>query len=78
MRETLSAIYHVVSGQGYTIINDVKFEWKQGDTFCLPSWSRYQHFADSEATVYLYRCDDLPMLKALGFHRVEGEEFDEK
>ena len=60
------------------MIDDEKFEWKQCDTFCLPSWKRYQHFASAEDDAYLYRCDDLPMLKALGFYRVEGEDFDEK
>ena len=77
MRDTLSAVYHVVFGKGRTIIDDDTFEWNQGDTFCLPSWKRYQHVADSQDTVYLYRCDDLPMLKALGFYRTEGEDFEE-
>jgi gentisate 1,2-dioxygenase len=47
------------------------FPWKQGDTFCIPSWQKYQHVASPEETVYLYRFDDQPMLKALGFYRTE-------
>lgn len=77
MRETLSAVYHIVSGKGYTSIDGEIFHWDQGDTFCLPAWKKYQHFAGPEYTVYLYRCDDLPMLKALGFYRTEGEDFEE-
>jgi gentisate 1,2-dioxygenase len=46
--------------------------WKKGDTFCIPAWYKYQHFADEGETVYLYRFDDKPMLKALGFYRVDG------
>ena len=72
IRETSSCVYHVVSGKGYSKINDKKFEWKQGDTFCIPSWHKYQHFADNDDTVYLYRTDDQPMIKVLGFYRVEG------
>ena len=71
-RETTSAVYHVVFGQGFTIVNDKRLDWKQGDTFCIPSWFKYQHFA-LENTVYLYRCDDLPMLRALQLYRSEGE-----
>ncbi|KAK5465535.1 hypothetical protein LTS15_002098 [Exophiala xenobiotica] len=77
MRETLSAVYHIVSGKGYTTIDRETFQWKQGDTFCLPSWREYQHFPDSAETVYLYRRDDLPMLKALGYYRTEGGDFEE-
>lgn len=72
MRETASSVYHVVEGSGYTQIGDTALPWKQGDTFCIPSWYRYQHFADDASTVYLYRFDDKPMLNALGFYRVEG------
>lgn len=72
IRETSSAVYHVVAGKGYSDINGERFEWKQGDTFCIPAWHKYQHSAGSDETVYLYRFDDKPMLKALGFYRVEG------
>ncbi|KAL1848662.1 hypothetical protein Plec18170_007972 [Paecilomyces lecythidis] len=68
-QETASSVYHVVSGQGYSIIDGKKFEWKAGDTFAIPSWNRYQHFADASGSVYLYRFDDKPMLKSLGFYR---------
>ena len=69
--ETASSVYHVVEGTGHTLIEGKEYRWKKGDTFCVPSWHRYQHFADARETVYLYRFDDKPMLKALGFYRVE-------
>jgi gentisate 1,2-dioxygenase len=72
VRETASSVYHVIEGKGYTQIGDVKITWKKGDTFCVPAWYKYQHFADEAETVYLYRFDDKPMLKSLGFYRVEG------
>jgi gentisate 1,2-dioxygenase len=71
-RETASSVYHVIEGKGYSHINSEKLEWKQGDTFCIPSWYRYEHFAGTEQTVYLYRFDDKPMVEALGFYRCEG------
>lgn len=76
LRETTSAIYHIIEGQGYSTVGDVKIEWKRGDTFCLPSWMRYQHFNTSDETVYLYRCDDLPQIRSLGFYRREGEDIE--
>lgn len=74
VRETASSVYHIVEGSGFTEIDGKRVEWKQNDTFCIPAWYRYQHFADSGKPAYLYRFDDKPMLKALGFYRVEGED----
>lgn len=54
------------------MIGEQKFAWEKGDTFCVPSWYRYQHSAGSGQTVYLYRFDDKPMIEALGFYRTEN------
>lgn len=68
-QDTLSCVYHVISGSGRSRIGDNEFLWKAGDTFAIPSWYPYRHFADSKETAYLYRFDDKPMITALGFFR---------
>lgn len=71
-QETASSVYHVIEGSGHTTIGDQKYEWTKGDTFCIPSWYPFQHFAggsEGEEPVYLYRFDDKPMLTSLGFYR---------
>ena len=75
-RETASSVYHVVSGTGHSEIDGKEITWKQGDTFCVPAWNKYQHFATAKETVYLYRFDDKPMLRSLGFYRVEGDDIE--
>lgn len=72
VRETASSVYHVVQGHGYSDINGQCIHWKQGDTFCIPAWNKYQHTAEGQEVVYLYRFHDKPMLTSLGFYRVEG------
>ena len=72
VQETASSVYHVVSGKGFSVVGDERIEWKQGDTFCVPAWNRYQHTAEGTETVYLYRFHDKPMLKSLGFYRADG------
>lgn len=72
VQETASSVYHVVEGSGYSTIDGKIFPWEKGDTFCIPSWYPYQHFASDSndgAPVYLYRFDDKPMLNSLGFYR---------
>lgn len=69
-QETASSVYHVIEGSGHTTIGDDKISWEKGDTFCIPSWYPYQHFAsEGEQPVYLFRFDDKPMLTSLGFYR---------
>ncbi|KAL2837450.1 RmlC-like cupin domain-containing protein [Aspergillus pseudodeflectus] len=70
-RETTSAVYHVISGSGHSVVGEETLQWTKGDTFCVPSWYRYQHYAAAGETVYLYRFDDRPMIEALGFYRSE-------
>ncbi|KAH0527336.1 hypothetical protein TsFJ059_002348 [Trichoderma semiorbis] len=72
IRETASSVYHIVEGSGHSVIDGKIFKWKKGDTFCIPAWNKYQHFSGDESTAYLYRFDDQPMLRALGFLRTEG------
>ncbi|GFZ44266.1 hypothetical protein JCM24511_01988 [Saitozyma sp. JCM 24511] len=72
IRETTSAVYHVIDGRGRSVIGDKVIDWVKGDTFSVPSWEPYHHEADDKA--FLFRFDDRPMIKALNFYRI-GEDF---
>ncbi len=75
-QETASSVYHIIEGSGKSVINGETIYWKKSDTFCIPAWSQYQHFANSGETVYLYRFDDKPMLLALGFYRTKDTDLE--
>jgi gentisate 1,2-dioxygenase len=75
LQETASSVYHVYAGSGYTDVDGRLLRWKQGDTFAVPAWSKYQHTASQDGRVYLYRTHDKPMLKALGYYRVANQEY---
>ncbi|KAL3484759.1 RmlC-like cupin domain-containing protein [Aspergillus germanicus] len=68
-QETVSTAYHIISGSGRFQVGKHTLSWKSGGTFCVPTWYKYQHFADEGETVYLYRLDDKPMITALAFYR---------
>ncbi|OAR02359.1 hypothetical protein LLEC1_02450 [Akanthomyces lecanii] len=73
-QETSSSVYHVIEGSGWSKIGDRTLHWQRGDTFCIPAWYKYKHFANREKEgVYLYRFDDRPMLKSLGLLRTHVE-----
>lgn len=67
---------HVIEGRGKSLIAGKEYTWQQGDTFCIPAWHEYQHYASDKGTVYLYVCHDQPMLKSLGFYRTNNEDIE--
>ncbi len=43
-RHHYEEINHILSGEGYSIIEDKRYEWKKGDTLAIPVFSWHQHF----------------------------------
>jgi gentisate 1,2-dioxygenase len=71
-RHTGSAVYHVVKGEGLTIINGQRFTWQKGDIIALPPWALHEHANSSaNADAVLFSIQDLPVLGALGLYYEE-------
>ena len=70
-RETSSAVYHVVEGSGFTDVDGARLEWGEGDFFSVPPRALHAHGAGGSAPAILYSVQDVPLLRALGFYRVE-------
>jgi gentisate 1,2-dioxygenase len=62
-------IYQVAAGHGWSVVGGQRFEWQEKDIFCVPSWTRYQHSAESEAVLFSF--NDLPAMRALALYREE-------
>jgi gentisate 1,2-dioxygenase len=70
-RETSSAVYQVVSGAGRTIVDGVAFDWGEGDCFAVPPRAAHQHANPGRDPAILFSVQDVPLLEALGFYRME-------
>lgn len=73
-QETNNSVFQVHTGKGWTEVSSSKGEkytlkWSKGDTFVVPSWFRYQSFAEEGETVYLFSFSDKPMQTNLGWWR---------
>lgn len=65
-RHTGSLVYHVAKGQGYSIINGKRFDWKEHDIFVVPSWAWYEHVNTSDSEdACLFNFNDLPVMQSL-------------
>jgi gentisate 1,2-dioxygenase len=77
LRETVSFVYHVYEGEGYsTIVTpdgvEEKVQWKTSDTFSVPAWSAVSHTCTLESgSSYMFAVTDRPMIEALGLGRKE-------
>lgn len=71
-RHTGSFMYTVAKGSGASIVGGQRLEWKENDTFCVPSWTWHEHLngATSQDAV-LFSFHDLPVIEALGLYREE-------
>jgi len=69
-RHTSSVIYHVVEGEGYSLVGEQRFDWGPKDVFCVPSWAAHQHVNTSTAApAILFSFTDAPVLQAIGLYR---------
>jgi gentisate 1,2-dioxygenase len=71
-RHTGSAVYHVVQGEGMTIIDGQRFSWSKGDIIALPPWALHEHANSSTSEdAVLFSIQDVPVLQALGLYYEE-------
>ena len=67
-RHTASTVYHVAEGRGDSVIAGKRFDWSEGDTFVVPSWSWHEHASDGGEAV-LFSFSDRPVLEAFDLIR---------
>ncbi|MFN2503216.1 MAG: cupin domain-containing protein [Acidimicrobiales bacterium] len=68
-RETASSIFHVVSGEGASLISDTEVTWSQGDIFVVPGWAPAVHTNTAAQPALLFSMTDEPVLRSLGLYR---------
>lgn len=71
-RHTGSFLYQVAKGRGWSVIGGRRFDWKERDIFCVPSWACHEHANASDTDdACLFCFSDLPVMKSLGLYREE-------
>jgi gentisate 1,2-dioxygenase len=63
-----SAVFHVISGRGRSIVNGVTHEWGPKDTFSAPVFAAIEHVATSADPAFLVRIHDAPLQERLGYY----------
>jgi gentisate 1,2-dioxygenase len=82
-RHNSYALYHIIEGEGYSIVGDHRFDWSRGDTFACSPWASHEHVNTGTVPAIQYVIQDMPARamernlmweEPIGrmFHMVEG------
>src|SRR5262245_40813848 len=68
---------HIIAGEGYSIIEDQKYEWKKGDTLVIPVFAWHQHFNTGREMARFLVHTNRPCMESTGYiHTQQGEPAD--
>ena len=70
-RSTANTIFLATEGAGETVIGERRFSWRRGDTVVAPSWTRIEHRAGADAT--LFTLTDEPLMRFSNYYRFEAD-----
>ena len=51
----------LIEGSGETVAGDKRFAWQRGDTFAVPTWTKFEHTRRSDAQ--LFSMSDEPLMR---------------
>ena len=54
------------------MIDGIRFDWEQGDTFVVPNWAYHEHLnpaPDPDEDAVLFSASDRPLFDAFGWYR---------
>lgn len=65
-RHTYETILYVLEGEGSTVIEDRRVDWKAGDAVYIPVWAWHQHTNRSATKSCRYvACENAPLMQNL-------------
>ena len=77
-RHMYEEVNYIISGQGYSLIEDRRYDWSEGDVLCIPVFSWHQHFNTGDSPARFLVHHNRPLMENLGFMHVEqGESSDD-
>ena len=65
-RHTYETILYVVEGEGFSVIEGRRVEWKAGDAVYVPAWAWHQHTnVSTEDRCRYIACENAPLMQSL-------------
>jgi gentisate 1,2-dioxygenase len=65
---------YILAGEGYSIIEDQRYDWKKGDTLVIPVFAWHQHFNTGKETARFLVHTNRAAMESTGYvHTQQGE-----
>lgn len=74
-RKTASTVYCVLEGEGATVVEGKRLDWKRNDVFTVPGWLWHEHH-NTGGDAFLYSVTDEPAMRKLGLYREQSKSTD--
>jgi gentisate 1,2-dioxygenase len=71
-RHTSSAVFHVIEGSGYSVVDGQRLDWEDKDVFCVPEWAFHEHVNTGRQPAILFSHTDVPVMRSLDLYREEA------
>jgi gentisate 1,2-dioxygenase len=63
--------YHVVEGNGHSLVAGHRLDWEDKDVFTVPIWTFSEHVNDGDRPAFVFSFSDAPVMQALHLFREE-------
>jgi quercetin dioxygenase-like cupin family protein len=74
-RHTYETIIYVMEGHGYSIIEEKRVDWEEGDAIYVPVWAWHHHVNLDQGNPAKYiACENAPMLQNMGMLAIREEQ----
>jgi gentisate 1,2-dioxygenase len=75
VRTTANLLVSPFEGEGYSIVDGKRYDWKKFDTLAIPGGSWFEHHnLSADKPLYLFVASDEPVLKKLGLYKKWGKD----
>lgn len=65
-RHTYETILYVLEGEGFSVIEDHRIDWRAGDAVYIPVWAWHHHTSTSDGACRYLACENTPLMQNLG------------
>lgn len=74
-RHTYETILYVLEGEGYSVVEDKRVDWKAGDAVYIPVWAWHHHVnLNADKPAKYIACENAPLLQNMGMLALREEE----
>ena len=70
-RQVCCTNFHVVDGEGHSVVGGERLDWEDKDVFTVPTWTFCEHVNSGDRSSFLFSFSDAPVMRALSLYREE-------